>query len=75
MTDTITHDGAPAVAGKLSTLDRFLPVWIGLAMTAGLLLGRWITLRYAAASRFMVCGINAALWKRGIPPRAVTMQP
>ncbi len=30
-----------AVAGKLSTLDRFLPVWIGAAMLAGLLAGRW----------------------------------
>jgi ACR3 family arsenite transporter len=31
-----------AVVGKLSTLDRFLPVWIGIAMVAGLLLGRLI---------------------------------
>ncbi|MET9265773.1 ACR3 family arsenite efflux transporter [Amycolatopsis sp. NPDC004079] len=30
------------VVGKLSTLDRFLPVWIAVAMLAGLLAGRWI---------------------------------
>jgi len=30
------------VTSKLSTLDRYLPVWIGLAMAGGILLGRLI---------------------------------
>ncbi|GAB2692108.1 ACR3 family arsenite efflux transporter [Nocardia thraciensis] len=38
--DTATAEGG--VVGKLSTLDRFLPVWIGVAMVAGLLLGRMV---------------------------------
>jgi arsenite transporter len=39
MTDTSNRT---AVVGKLSTLDRFLPVWIGVAMVVGLLLGRTV---------------------------------
>ncbi|MDL9938839.1 ACR3 family arsenite efflux transporter [Gordonia sp. ABSL1-1] len=34
--------GNAAVAGRLSVLDRFLPVWIGVAMVVGLLLGRGV---------------------------------
>jgi ACR3 family arsenite transporter len=43
--------GHPAVVGKLPILDRFLPIWIGIAMVAGLLFGR------------MIPGLNAALAK------------
>jgi arsenical-resistance protein len=32
-----------SVLGQLSTLDRFLPVWIGLAMVTGLALGRTVS--------------------------------
>ncbi|MEZ5409212.1 MAG: ACR3 family arsenite efflux transporter [Acidimicrobiales bacterium] len=37
MTDTAADTRTP---GKLSTLDRLLPLWIGIAMAVGLLLGR-----------------------------------
>ncbi|CAJ1505356.1 ACR3 family arsenite efflux transporter [[Mycobacterium] burgundiense] len=41
MTATAPATGS-AVVGNMSTLDRYLTVWIGAAMIAGLLLGRWI---------------------------------
>ncbi len=49
---------APAAVGRLSTLDRFLPVWIGLAMIAGLLLGRSIPGLNSALEKVQVEGIS-----------------
>ena len=56
MTDTTTP--APAVVGKLSTLDRFLPLWIGAAMVAGLLLGRWVPGLNTALESVQLDGIS-----------------
>ncbi|WP_454166239.1 ACR3 family arsenite efflux transporter [Gordonia iterans] len=47
-----------SVAGKLSTLDRFLPVWIGLAMVTGLLLGRMIPGLNTVIDKIQVDGIS-----------------
>lgn len=41
-TETPPIQGEEAIAGKLSTLDRFLPVWIIAAMVLGLLLGNLV---------------------------------
>jgi ACR3 family arsenite transporter len=44
MSETTHPSPAPEddVLHRLSTLDRYLPLWIGLAMVAGLLLGRMV---------------------------------
>jgi len=47
-----------AVVGKLSTLDRFLPVWIIAAMIAGLLLGRMVPGFDTALNSAQVQGIS-----------------
>jgi ACR3 family arsenite transporter len=51
--DTQTHSTA-----QLSALDRLLPVWIGLAMAAGLLLGRLVPDINTALSKVVVDGIS-----------------
>ncbi|GGD14968.1 ACR3 family arsenite efflux transporter [Nocardioides daphniae] len=42
MSSVANRTAARAVPTRLSTLDRYLPAWIGLAMVAGLLAGRWV---------------------------------
>ncbi|MEP6799838.1 MAG: arsenical-resistance protein, partial [Lapillicoccus sp.] len=58
MTVPVRSATAPAVVGKLSTLDRFLPVWIGVAMLAGLLLGRGVPGLGTAVQAVQVDGIS-----------------
>ena len=47
-----------AVVGKLSLLDRFLPVWIGAAMVVGLLLGRGVPHLESILQAVQVAGIS-----------------
>ncbi len=54
-------DGAQipqAVTGKLGTLDRFLPVWIGLAMAVGLVLGRLVPAAAETLDAMEIDGIS-----------------
>lgn len=46
---------------RLSTLDRWLPLWIGLAMVAGLLLGRFVPSLSDALSAIEVGGISVPI--------------
>jgi len=49
------HSG---VVERLSPLDRFLPIWIGLAMASGLLLGRYVPGLNSGINRVQVDGIS-----------------
>ena len=42
MSNQAVSEAPPTAATQLSTLDRWLPAWIGLAMVTGLLLGRLV---------------------------------
>lgn len=48
----------PPSSEKLSLLDRFLPVWIGIAMSSGLLLGRLVPGLNTALDSVQVDGIS-----------------
>ncbi len=56
MTAQVQHHDS--VASKLTTLDRFLPVWIGAAMVAGLVLGRIIPGLGEALSAVEIDGVS-----------------
>ncbi|BCJ57042.1 ACR3 family arsenite efflux transporter [Micromonospora endophytica] len=59
MTTTATAgDASPAIVARLSRLDRFLPLWIGLAMAGGLLLGRLVPGLDTALEAVQIGGIS-----------------
>jgi ACR3 family arsenite transporter len=58
----VTGPAAEAqVVARLSTLDKWLPLWIGLAMVAGLLLGRFVPVLSDALSAMEVRGISVPI--------------
>ncbi len=63
--------GQRAVMVRLAVLDRFLPVWIGAAMAAGLLLGRLVPGLNGALNRVAIHGTSLpiAVGLRPIPLR------
>jgi arsenical-resistance protein len=58
VSQAVQHDEHPAVAEKLSLLNRLLPAWIGTAMVAGLLLGRLVPGLDTALNRGQLDGIS-----------------
>ena len=61
MSNQAVTAAAPTAPKQLSTLDRWLPAWIGLAMVAGLLLGRLVPGVSDLLSRLEVGGISVPI--------------
>ena len=55
------QDAPPALARRLSTLDRFLPLWIFAAMGAGVLLGRIFPGLGASLDRVQLAGVSVPI--------------
>src|SRR5699024_3166073 len=60
MTQTNTSP-VTAAPKRLSTLDKWLPAWIGLAMVAGLLLGRFVPALSDGLSAMEIGGISVPI--------------
>lgn len=56
--ENLTHPDATGVVARLPFLDRLLPVWIGLAMLAGLLAGRVVPRLGAGLDAIAVAGVS-----------------
>src|SRR5581483_8321546 len=60
-TPPLCPSDSTAVLGELSTLDRYLPLWIGLAMAAGLGLGRLIPVLNDGLSNLQVGSVSVPI--------------
>jgi ACR3 family arsenite transporter len=58
MTQTTAAAAETTAVTRLSTLDRMLPVWIAVAIAAGLLLGRWVPGLNTALQKVQIDGIS-----------------
>jgi ACR3 family arsenite transporter len=58
MTATAATENTTAMGRRLSTLDKYLPVWIGAAMLAGIALGQWIPAVGKALNAIQIGGIS-----------------
>lgn len=58
---TATSTPVRSATKRLSTLDRWLPLWIGLAMVAGLLLGRFVPALSGVLAKLEVGGISVPI--------------